>query len=175
MLFFRIIILLSIVIIFLFWYNYCSSSQNEQWKNWEDIWYTLFLQEALERNSSPSISLQVSFSMEDFFWSYHPLYQKNKEQIELQEHLQRNFNAAILWNKEIFSLEQNESQIKEKYTRERQSKTTSLNDNRSSGGNISGWSGECAWLIFDPCIVIGEDIPPDGIMQFWTWRHDLPI
>lgn len=170
MLFFRIIILLSIVIIFLFWYNYCNSSQDEQWKNWEDISYTLFLQEALGRNSPPSSSRQVSFSMEEFFWNQHPLYQKNKEQIELREYLQRNFNALILWNKELFSLEQNDSQIEKKLEQERWVQTTSLRTNQSSGISTSGWSWRCVGLIFDPCIVVWEDIPPPGIMEFGIWR-----
>lgn len=174
MLFLRIIILVSIVIIFLFWYNYCSSVQNKNAENSENSWYTALLQEALGRNSPTSISRNVSFSMEEFFWTQHALYQKNKEQIELQEHLQRNFNALILWNQELFSLEQSESQIEKKLEQERQSQSTSLQYNLSSGENISGW-WRCAGLIFDPCIVVWEDMPPPGIMEFGIWRYDLPI
>lgn len=174
----RIIVIISMWIVWVFFLRQCTTSDINIFTSRQESEYNTLLDEALARNflpvSNPQTWRQVYFSMEEMFGTNSHIYLSNKEQIELKRELQTHFEDSVFWNKELLSLEKSDAQIESQLERERRIQSPSY---RVSGNNYTDsqsdnywWYGECAWLIFDPCIVLGEDIPPPGIMDFWTWR-----
>ncbi|MCH8518847.1 hypothetical protein LAT59_03750 [Candidatus Gracilibacteria bacterium] len=176
----RFIVLISVIIIFLFVISQCSQEDISVGNQNEVQTFEEYIEEVFERNIITENDETIIFSLEEIFGNQSEIYKNNRDQIVLQSTLQRDFIAVIVGERETYSLQKNDEEIKQELERERRRSPSYSNSlvgrerqRQIQGASIRG--GECAGLIFDPCIVIGEEVPPRGIMEFGTWRWDAPI
>ena len=180
----RFISILSICVIAVFVLYRCNINDSTEDLSMTDRNFEDFVIDAIARNTPEDTRIfSVDFSLEDLFWSESYIYQNNQRQLLQRSSMQENFYAIIQWQKQTLSLQQTNEDIQAELNRQKQlHRTTTWDTVRSSRSWSTAWSGgtgisssNCAGIIFDPCIILWEELSPSGIMKFWTEKWQIPL
>ena len=132
-----------------------------------------YLEEALARNTIPEERYRVVFLWGDFF---------DITTTPSSEKYITGHNASIdnSYNKKWYSMPfESDLNTVQKVNFQVSTGTEIISSSKGNFGtpgatstvvNSAGWSSECEWLIFNPCIVVSNYLPSNREMYLWTTR-----